>query len=72
MTITWLTPKLRKGGNEGESRARVWKEPGVSDKVESRGFGSTFQFYGNSERGSRKGNLCGSIRKGEKHRPEKQ
>jgi hypothetical protein len=41
---TWLTPKLRKGGNEGGRGARDGKGSDVSDKVELRFLGSTFQF----------------------------
>jgi len=50
MITTWLTPNLRKAGSEGGKQARGVKEQDANDKVELRCLGSTFLFYGNSER----------------------
>ncbi len=66
---TWLTPKLMKGGYEGERGARDEKEQDASDKVELRSLGSTFPSYGNIWKSRRKGSLHGEEEKDERHKP---
>jgi hypothetical protein len=69
---TWLTPKLREGGNEGGKRARDKKEQDASDKVELRYLGSTYQFYGNIWRIKQRGNLSWGAEKAGRRKPGKQ
>jgi hypothetical protein len=54
--LTWLTPNLRRGERERGRSAKGENEQDASDKVEPGHPGSTFQFCGSNERGSRSGN----------------
>jgi len=63
---TWFIPKLMKGGDEGGGRTRAVKARDVSDKVELRFLGSTFQSCGKNGRGKQKGNRSWGAKRAEK------